>query len=151
MPYVMTFIANNIVWVWLIVFVAALLIELVTSDLVSIWFSLAAIPPFILALLEASILAQSIVFLVVSFVLIVFTRPYVYKYFKTNEIKTNVDAMVGAIGTVTQDITPLENGRVKYKSQDWSAASKEVIKAGSQVRVLDIEGNKLIVESLEEK
>jgi membrane protein implicated in regulation of membrane protease activity len=151
MPYVMTFIANNIVWVWLIVFVAALLIELVTSDLVSIWFSLAAIPPFILALLEASILAQSIIFLVVSFVLIVFTRPYVYKYFKTNEIKTNVDAMVGAIGTVTQDITPLENGRVKYKSQDWSAASKESIKAGTQVRVLDIEGNKLIVESLEDK
>lgn len=151
MPYVMTVITENIVWVWLIVFVLALLIELMTSDLVSIWFSLAAIPSFILALFEASILAQSIVFLTASFVLIVFTRPYVYKYFKTNEIKTNVDAMVGTIATVTQEITPLENGRVKFKSQDWSAASKQTIKVGVQVRVLDIEGNKLIVESLDEK
>ena len=151
MPYIFTFVTENIVWLWLIIFVAALLIEVMTSDLVSIWFSLAAIPSFILALLNVPPLIQSVVFLLTSFVLIVFTRPYVYKYFKTNEIKTNVDAMVGAIGTVTQEISPLENGRVKYRAQDWAAASKEVIKVGTQVRVLDIEGNKLIVESLENK
>jgi membrane protein implicated in regulation of membrane protease activity len=150
MPYVMNVFLDNIVWVWLFIFVVALLIELVTSDLVSIWFSLGAIPPFILALINVNWILQVVVFLVATFVLIVFTRPYVYKYFKTNEIKTNVDAMSGLIGIVTLEITPLQYGRVKIKSEDWSATSKQSISVGTKVRVLDVEGNKVIVETVEQ-
>ena len=150
MPYIMNVLLENIVWVWLFIFAAALLIELATADLVSIWFSLGASPPFILALLNANWIVQIVVFLLTTFVLIVFTRPYVYKYFKTNEIKTNVDAMSGQIGIVTVEITPLQNGRVKIKAEDWSATSKRQIPVGTKVRVLDVEGNKVIVESLDE-
>lgn len=137
------------VWFWLGLFVLALVIELFTADMISIWFSLAAAPSFILALVGASILTQSVVFVLATAVLLLLTRPAVKKYMKTNEIKTNVDAIVGKTGVVVKTITTDLPGRVKIGSMDWSATSKTSIEIGSHVKVLDVEGNKLIVESIE--
>lgn len=135
-------------WIWLGIFVVALFLEFATSDMVSIWFALAAIPSFILALFEVHIVIQVVLFVVVAVLLLVLTRPVVMKYFKTNEIKTNVDSFIGAIGTVISQITPDAIGRVKVKNQEWSAISNVTIQVGEHVRILDIEGVKLIVEKV---
>lgn len=137
------------IWFWLALFVLTLILEIFTADLVSVWFSLAAIPSFIMALLDLHIAWQITSFIVISAVLLLLTRPLVKKYLKTNEIKTNVDAMVGMIVTVIKEIRPNEVGRVVVRSLDWSAISKETILVGDKARVLDIEGNKLIVEKIE--
>ena len=73
-------------WLWLGIFIVTLLFEFVTADMVSIWFSIAAIPSFLLALFSINPIIQIIVFVVFSIVLLVLTRPVVMKYFKTNEI-----------------------------------------------------------------
>lgn len=135
-----------IVWIWIGLFVLSVLFEIVTFDLVSIWFAVAAIPSFIFALLGFSWVIQFISFTIVSIVLLLFTRPVIMKYLKTNEIKTNVDAVIGSTGIVISEIQTNSIGRVKVKNLEWSAISKESIKVGETVRVLDIEGVKLIVE-----
>jgi membrane protein implicated in regulation of membrane protease activity len=135
-------------WIWLGIFIVALFLEFATSDMVSIWFALAAIPTFLLALFNVHIIIQVIVFTVTAILLLVLTRPVVMKYFKTNEIKTNVDAVIGSTATVISKITPDTIGLVKIRSTDWSAVSHQTIEIGEKVRVLDVEGVKLIVEKL---
>jgi membrane protein implicated in regulation of membrane protease activity len=138
------------VWFWLGLFVVALLLEIVTADMISIWFSLAAIPSFILALMGAGILWQILVFLVIAAILLFLTRPVMKKYMKTNEIKTNIDAIIGSKGVVIKEITPDTVGRIKIKYIEWSAISNEHIGMDHLVRVLDVDGNKLIVEKIED-
>lgn len=135
-------------WLWLGIFVVALMVEFATADMVSVWFALAAVPSFILALLNVNIIIQVVLFVVISILLLVLTRPLAMKYFKTNEIKTNVDLYIGASGVCIQQIDIDSVGRVKARNQEWSAISKEMIKVGENVRVLDVEGAKLIVEKI---
>lgn len=137
------------VWFWLALFVVALIIEIVSADMISIWFALASIPSFIIALLEGHIVVQIVSFIFFTAILLILTRPVVKKYLKTNEIKTNVDAMVGMTVTVIKDIRPDEIGRVIVRAIDWAAMSKETILVGEHARVLDVDGNKLIVEKIE--
>ncbi len=138
------------VWFWLAFFVIALVVEVITADMISIWFALAAIPSFIIALVfEESLVWQIVSFILISGVLLFLTRPVVKKYLKTNEIKTNVDAMVGVKVQVTKVITPESVGRVVFRSLDWAAISKETINVGEYARVLDVDGNKLIVEKID--
>lgn len=137
------------IWLWLGIFVAALLFEFITADMVSIWFSIAAIPSFILALLHVSPLIQILVFVVLAILLLVITRPIAIKYFKTNEIKTNVDAIIGSVGTCIEKIVINEIGHVKVKHQTWSAISNQTINVDDHIRVLDVEGVKLVVEKID--
>ncbi|MCF7930026.1 MAG: NfeD family protein [Acholeplasmataceae bacterium] len=136
-------------WLWLGIFVVALMVEFGTANMVSIWFALAAIPSFILALFNANIILQIVLFVVISILLLVVTRPLAIKYFKTNEIKTNVDLFMGSSGVCISDIEPSSIGRVKVRNQEWSAISSESIHIGENVRVLDVEGAKLIVEKID--
>jgi len=138
------------VWFWLGLFVVALLLEIFTADMISIWFSLAAVPSFILALVGAGLLSQILVFLVIAATLLFLTRPVMKKYMKTNEIKTNIDAIIGSKGLVIKEITPDTVGRIKIKYIEWSAVSSQLIEPNQYVRVLDVDGNKLIVEKIEE-
>ena len=138
------------VWFWLGLFVVALIIEIVSTDMISIWFALASIPSFIIALLNGHIIWQIISFIIFTACLLLLTRPVVKKYLKTNEIKTNVDAIVGMIVTVVKEIRPNEIGRVVVRAIDWAAISKDAISVGEHARVLDVDGNKLIVEKIEE-
>lgn len=140
---------EHMVWFWLALFVVALIIEIVSADMISIWFALASIPSFIIALLEGHIVVQIVSFIFFTAILLILTRPVVKKYLKTNEIKTNVDAMVGMTVTVIKDIRPGEIGRVVVRAIDWAAMSKETILVGEHARVLDVDGNKLIVEKIE--
>jgi membrane protein implicated in regulation of membrane protease activity len=128
--------------------VVAAIFEFATLDLVSIWFAIAAIPSFILSILRVDPVIQVVVFVFISVMLLGVTRPVVMKYFKTNEIKTNVDSYVGSTGIVLGRITPDKPGLVKVKNLEWTAVATEIIEVDEHVRVLDIEGVKLIVEKI---
>jgi membrane protein implicated in regulation of membrane protease activity len=137
-----------LIWLWLGIFLVALAFEFATADLVSIWFSLGAVPSFILSLFEVNPVIQVLSFILVTTALLLFTRPVVIKYFKVNEIKTNVDSVIGQEGIVTTIIMSNGIGRIKLRSQEWSAIADETIEVGQKIRVLDVEGNKLIVKKI---
>ena len=139
---------DYLLWIWLGIIVITFLLEFMTSDMVAIWFTFAALPSFILALFKVNEIVQVATFVVIAFVLLFITRPLAIKYFKTNEIKSNVDAVVGQTGVVLKEITPDTVGRVKLRTSEWSAVSKHTIEVGAHVRVLDVEGVKLIVEKI---
>ena len=95
------------------------------------------------------------VFLVVSIVLFVFTRPWAMKYVNKKSEKTNYEGVIGRTVKVTQEINNTEQtGKAVYDGQEWTARSADdntVIEAGQLARVVRIEGVKLIVREKEEK
>ena len=137
--------------IWLIIAIFFLGVEWMTVELISIWFTGASLIAMVLALLNLNIGWQIGGFCVVSILLIIFTRPVVARYLKRNESKTNVDSLIGEVGTVTKDIVPDDRGEVKIKGQYWLAISSNnsLIEVGKKVSILAIEGAKLVVKIYE--
>ncbi len=138
---------------WLILFVVLAGFEFATVALTSIWFASGALLAFLLALANVPLPFQWTAFIVLSLVLLFFTRPIAVKHFNTKRTATNIDAMVGRLAKVTKDINNIdETGSALLGGQPWTARSlhdDEVIKAGTEVTVMKIEGAKLIVKPVE--
>lgn len=135
---------------WLLLFVVLIIIELLTVNLTTIWFAFGSLVAYILSFFVSDIMIQTIIFLVSSIILLIFTRPIVKKFLLNKEVKTNADMLIGKTCVVTKEITRNETGEVKVNGQYWSAKANKKIKAGSEAKILSIEGVKLIVKEKEE-
>ena len=93
---------------WLIGFVVLLGIEAATMALTTIWFAGGALAAFILALLGAGVEVQLAVFVIVSFALLFFTRPFALKYVNRNTVKTNSESLIGKHAKVTAEVNNME-------------------------------------------
>lgn len=136
-------------YVWIAVLVAAVVVEAITNDFVAIWFFPASLVSMILALFDVAPWVQLVLFLVIGLALVVATRPLCRKFLSAKGEKTNVDALVGKTCLVTEEICNIkEQGEVKVGGLCWSAraADDRVIPVGEQVTVKEIQGVKLIVE-----
>ncbi len=133
---------------WLVAAVVLGIIEAFTPGLVSIWLMFGALAAWLCAILDLPFIVQLIVFLVVSYLLLITTRPIVKKWFTPVIEKTNADRLIGQIGIVTEKINGFEGtGQVKVSGQIWSARSQDnvEIEPGNKVRITAISGVKLIV------
>lgn len=141
--------------IWLIVFVVLLVAEIVTVSLTSIWFAAGALAAFVASLLCDIIWVQVLVFALVSFVLLIFTKPVANRFFNKNREKTNVDALAGKQGIVTETINNLAlSGEVNLAGQMWMARTEDdsvCIEEGEKVVVKCVQGVKLIVEREDSK
>lgn len=143
----------EVVIVWTVVLIALVAIEIVTMGLTTIWFAAGALAATIAAACNAPLFVQIALFLIVSVLMLVFTRPVAMKYFNKDRVKTNVDSLIGQKGIVTGKINNLEGyGQVTLNGMEWTARSAAqgcVIPEGSVVVVKEIHGVKLIVELIE--
>lgn len=138
---------------WLVTFVFLLGIELVTMALTTIWFAGGALIAFILSLLGVGLEVQLIVFLIVSFGLLLSTRPIAARYLNQNTIKTNVDSLIGKHAKVIQSFGNMETGTVIVNGLEWSARSaqeNEVYQIDELVTIIAIKGVTLQVAKIKE-
>ncbi len=137
------------VYVWLGVLVAAIVLEIATTQIVSIWFAIGALAAFIAALAGVQQLwIQIVIFVVVSAIAVIATRPLVKKIVNKKAEPTNADMVLGRTGIVTERIDNLApSGLVKVNGSVWTARSADdtVIEAGEKVIIREISGVKLIV------
>lgn len=139
-------------WVWIAVIVAAVVVEALSVQLLSIWFALGGIVSLILSLFDVSQSIQIIAFAAVSVISIIVFWPLARKLNKKGYEKTNADRFVGKDAVVTEAISNINaSGQVKVDNQIWTArsAAGNDISAGTLVKVEKIEGVKLIVSALE--
>ena len=134
---------------WFVSFILFLFVELVTVNLVTIWFALGSLAAMITSFFTDSYVAQVIVFIVVSIVTLLITKPIVKKFKSFRTVPTNSDMVIGKIGVVTSKIENNKYGEIKIYGNTWTATSKSEIDVGTKVKVLSIEGVKLIVEKEE--
>lgn len=143
---------NVSAFVWLGLMVLFLILEANTVSVVSLWFAIGALAAAIAGALGATIPVQIILFLAVSCVLLAALRPIVRKYFTPKLTKTNVDAILGKQGRITEAIENVDGaGRVKIGGMEWAARSQsgEPIPAGTLVQVDRVEGVKVFVSPAE--
>lgn len=135
-------------YIWAIAFVLFLVLEISTSmALISIWFSASALITLIISLFVDSLIAQCVIFVAVSCILLILTRPFVKKL-KRKHVETNALLDIGKRALVTKEIDNEKSpGRVRLDGVDWMAISSDstVFKAGDTVIVDRIEGAKLYV------
>ncbi len=142
--------AFNMTVVWLVILVALVVIELATMGLTTVWFAGGALVAALASLLHLPIFVQVILFLVVSGLLLYFTRPLAVKYFNKDRVRTNAESLVGRQAIVISEIDNLQGiGQVSVGGMEWTARSKRddtPLPVGAVVIVLAINGVKLIVE-----
>lgn len=138
---------------WLIIFVVLLIIEICTMGLTTIWFAGGALVAFVMGIIGFGTTVQVIVFLIVSVLLLVMTRPIALKYFNKERQKTNAESLIGRQALVLEDVDTLHaRGLVEVNGQEWSAKTDDpegFIKKNVVVVIDGIQGVKLIVREKE--
>ncbi len=141
-------------WMWISVLVVAVTLELLTDQLVSIWFAPSAIVATVIDFFYRDIIVQSIVFLALSLVGILFLRRLLLGVRPHRKDATNIEAIVGEHCVVTQRIDTFAGvGLAKVKGQIWSArglGENDVFEEGDVLQVVAIEGVKLICKKIKE-
>ena len=138
-------------WItWLIIVILLTILEVITINLVSVWFIISGIVSLFLSFVIDSFYIQFMVFVCLGLVLMLLTRPYLVKKLSKKKVSTNLDRVIGMEGIVTEEITKFKIGEVKVDGKKWSAIANEKIKVGEEVIVDSIDGVKLIVRKGEE-
>ncbi len=136
--------------IWLITLVLLVVIELLTMGLTTVWFAGGALVATLASLLGLPLAIQIILFLIVSGLLLFFTRPIAVKYFNKDRVRTNAESLVGRQAIVISEIDNLQGiGQVNVGGMEWSARTRDesiTLPVGAVVIVLAIDGVKLIVE-----
>ena len=139
---------------WLVAFVILIGIEAATMALTTIWFAGGTVFAFFAAVLGFSVQTQLVVFLIVSFVLLLFTRPLAIRFVNRETVKTNVDGLIGRKAKVIKKIDNNEpSGAAVIDGQEWTARSADeavTIPVGTHVVIKEVRGVKLIVEMIPE-
>ena len=135
-------------WMWIAVIAVAIIVEVITDQLVSIWFVPGAVVATFLDYFDVGFVWQVLVVLLLSAAGIVFAKTYLSKKISSRIIKTNVEAIIGERCVVTEKIDNyIGCGQVKIKGQIWSARGVEedsVFDVGESLKVVAVEGVKVI-------
>ena len=139
---------DRLLILWIAAAVVFAVIEAATAQILTLWFCIGSIGAIIAYALGASLTVQIVVFVAVSLLTLVIARPYLRRFTRTKVQPTNLDMCIGQQALVTERISNLDGtGQAKIRGTIWTARSSDgaVIEPGALVKVLSIEGVKLIV------
>lgn len=141
--------------IWLGLFILLLVIEIITVGLTTIWFAAGALAALAANVLGANLIIQIIIFLAVSVVLLIFTRPWAEKHLNRKRVRTNYEREIGKVIRITEKVNNLDQtGKSVVDGQEWTVRSRndsDIFEAGTLARVVAVSGVKLIVEKCEEE
>ena len=138
---------NNLALLWIAIFIAFVIIEALTTQLVTIWFAFGAFVSFVVYLFGLSFGAQVCTFVVTSIVSLLMTYPLLKKFKHGETHPLNADMLLGESGIViSEKVDEKTFGQVKVKTQIWSAlTNNDVILHNEEIIVKDIVGAHLVV------
>jgi len=135
---------------WIGIFLAALIAEGLTMQIISIWFAVGALVALIISLCGGSLALQCAAFVIVSAALFIATRPLIKKWNAKPKQHTNADSVIGMEGIVKETIDPLlGTGRVYVNGLNWAARADGIIPEHTRITVLSMQGVTLMVRPSE--
>ena len=148
------FFSTNVWLIWVIISIICLILELSSGDFFILCFAIGSAVAAIVAAFVPSVTVQIITFAVVSALSLLLVRPALIKKLHKphKERPSNVEAMIGREGRVTEDIEAGGYGRVAVDGDDWKAVSVDgsAINAGTRVRITKMESIIATVEPINE-
>lgn len=146
----MEYLMENLWLVWIGVGVIFLIVEMLTTALVSIWFVPAAIITCLISLFIDSIIWQIAIFVILSALFMVICRKIYNKHIKkpVDEVDQN-EKLLGKTATVAED-TNAVTGRILVGDIYWRAVSEngETLPKGETVIIKGVNGTTLVINKL---
>ena len=138
------------IWTWWIIAAALLILELLVSGVFLVWLGIAAAGVAIMNLFIAtSWQVQTVVFGVLSIVLLLIGRPLVVRRIHNTTDQPNLNrrmySYVGNDYVLTRAIRN-GNGKVKIDDNLWQVSGPD-LPAGARVTVTGVDGMRLVVEA----
>lgn len=134
---------------WLAIVILAVIIEISTYQVVSVWFAVSGLITMILSAFKCPLEIQIIVFVLLSAVLFILSRPLVKKIQNKKSDNSTIESMIGEEVVVTKEIKVGEVGEIKAKYDRYSAIAPyetKDIPVDTICIIKEIRGNKVIVE-----
>ncbi len=140
-------------WVWVVLGLALLGVEMATGTFYVLWFGIAAlcVAAAMLALPNMLPAIQFVMFAVLSIgSLTIWKRNY-----KKTETHSRVGQAqgeeIGRVGIVTTSVSPAQTGKISFVqgvmgSREWTAVSNETIEVGVEASIVAVEGNLLRIK-----
>jgi len=149
---------ENYLWIfWALLGAILVVAEVFTTGFVLLWFGIGALVAGFAGLLGLhSIVAQFLIFAIVSIALTAASRTIFVNYFSREksggDLKTGVEALPGKIGTVVSSSRgALHEGAVKVFGSTWTAYpadGEEPLEAGDRVEVTRVQGASIYVRRI---
>lgn len=140
---------------WLVFMAALLIIEICTLGLTTIWFAGGAFVATIASLAGLNFWIQVALFIIVSSLLLIFTRPWAVKYINVHRTKTNYEGLIGKVIKITEKVDNFnQSGAAVVNGQEWTVRSQNegvILKPGEKAQIVNIAGVKLIVKEYMEE
>lgn len=147
-------IEDYMIWIWLAIFVIAVVVEALTEELVSVWLAAGALITIPISY-AAPFWVEIVVFAVISVVALIFTRPLVKRMMDRTVRKTNSDDFIGKRVKVIKPIDKFDGGEVKLNGIIYTAIlreeDEEKIENDSIVEVVALKGNRVVVKRIIEE
>lgn len=134
-------------FIWLAAALIFVVLEIFTPGFIFACFVVGSVAAGVTSLLTESYLIQGAVFGVVSLVLIPLTRRFAARITKPAPVESNMDALIGKTAIVKNEVSSTD-GQIVVEDQIWQARSETTIAVGDKVRILSVEGAKVIVEKM---
>ncbi|MBQ1897158.1 MAG: NfeD family protein [Lachnospiraceae bacterium] len=138
--------------IWLIALIVLVIIEIISQGLTTIWFAGGSLVALISTFCGANLFVQIAIFLLVSIILLIFTRPIAMLHFNKKVVPTNVETLPGEVCVITEAVDNIgAKGKAELNGMEWtvrSASEGILIPEGARAKVLRVEGVKLIVEQI---
>lgn len=137
-------------WIWGIVTAIALVVEFLTADLITIWFAAGGLVTLLVVALAPNIplVWQLVIFVGVSVVLLLCTRKICLKLLRSDNVKTNIEALIGTKFVVKEIQGDYTYHKINGISWQVYAAEGETLEVGVEFEVYEIKGNKLIAKKV---
>jgi len=136
---------------WIIAAIVLFIAEIFTPGFLLACFGVGCFASGLVSFFEMGFKIQILTFSASTVIVFFGIRPLFLKYFYTSadKIETNIDALIGKTGLVSERIDPSVNkGRVIIGGEDWRGVSIDemVIEAGEKISIVRIEGTNLTVK-----
>ncbi|MCQ2971263.1 MAG: NfeD family protein [archaeon] len=133
------------IFIWIILAILFFLLEILTGSFILVWFGISSIVAAVLNYFKFDFYTQFGAFIVISIILLVFTKKFAIKVTPEINKKTTAERLIGRNAKVVRKIDD-KNIIVKVCGEEWSAYAKNNVDIGDTVKVCGIESIKLIVE-----
>lgn len=146
------YLTSNLWLLWTLIAMICLIIELGSGDFFVTCFALGALCSVLAAIVGLPLWLQVLVFALGSVLSILFVRPSLLKRLHGRESnrRSNADALIGRVGTVTDAIPENGYGYVAIDGDTWRShtASGAAVEAGTKVKVVARDSIVLTVETI---
>ena len=145
----------NAMWIWVAIGLLLLAAEIATGTVYVLWFGISALCVAVATWLFPQMppAIQFVIFAALSIGSLAIWKLFYKKTETHSRIGQAQGEEIGRTGTVIEPVNPNHNGKISFTqglmgSREWVAVANEMIEAGSQAKVIAVEGNALRITKI---